>query len=406
MLTLRSKRIALIALFIASVIAIAAALYFLFFRPLFGPSDQTGGGETVTPSGTLPSAQTGSPSVYVPSATGGLPPADEIANGGVTQVTQLTANAVLSPTSCGDNACFYNPNDDRFYTIDADGNVVALSSKTFPEASSVVWNDTADKAVIEFPDTSNVVYDFATQTQVTLPSHWEDFDFAPTTDEIAAKSIALDPENRWLVVSQTDGTQVEAIQALGENGDKVNINISPNAQIIAFADADTTLTAGLDRQMVVPLGRNNENFEGLTVEGMNFDSLWSPSGKKLLYSVSGSYSDYRPLLWSVDATSSTMGENRRSYGINTWVNKCVFASETTVYCGVPTALPANAGLQPALYANEPDNLYRLDLSSGKSSLVAIPSEDVTMEQLSLSSDGSYLYFTDALTGRLQMIRLQ
>ncbi len=405
MLTLRTKRIALIALFIASVVAIAAAIYFLFFRPLFGPETPVDE-EAVTPSGSLPSAQTGAPSVYTPPTTGRLEQADEIASGGVTQVTQLTSGSILSPTSCGTEACFYNPQDDRFYTIDADGNVVSLSSKTFPEASSIVWNDTADKAVIEFPDESNVIYDFVSQTQITLPSHWEDFDFSPTTDEIAAKSIALDPDNRWLVISKTDGTQTETIRALGENEDKVDLNISPNAQIIGFADADTTLTTGLDRQTIIPLGRNDENFEGLTVEGMGFDSLWSPSGRQLLYSVSGSYSDYRPLLWSVSATSSSMGEDRRSLGINTWVEKCVFASEDIVYCGVPTSLPANAGLQPSLYDNEPDNLYRLDLSSGKSSLIAIPSEDVTMEYLSLSSDGSLLYFTDALTGRLQMIRLQ
>jgi len=139
---------------------------------------------------------------------------------------------------------------------------------------------------------------------------------------------------------------------------------------------------------------------------MNFDSLWSPSGRQLLYSVSGSYSDYRPLLWSVSATSSSMGEDRQSLGINTWVEKCVFASEDIVYCGVPTSLPPNAGLQPGLYDDEPDNLYRLNLSSGQSSLVAIPNEEVTMEHLSLSSDGSLLYFTDAQSGRLQMIRLQ
>lgn len=406
MLTLRTKRVALIALFIASVIAIAAAIYFLFFKPLFGDETPAGEEEVTTPSGNLPSAQTGAPSVYVPPTEGRLEQADEIADGGVTKVTELTSGSILSPTSCGAKACFYNPKDDRFYTIDADGNIVTLSSKTFPEASAVVWNDTADKAIIEFPDNSNVIYDFVSQTQVTLPSHWEDFDFSPTTDEIAAKSIALDPDNRWLVMSKTDGTQMETIRALGDNEDKVDLNISPNAQIIGFADADTTLATGLDRQTIIPLGRNSENFEGLTVEGMNFDSLWSPSGRQLLYSVSGSYSDYRPLLWSVSATSSSMGEDRQSLGINTWVNKCVFASEDVVYCGVPNSLPPNAGLQPSLYDDEPDNLYRLDLSSGQSSLVAIPSEEVTMEHLSLSSDGSLLYFTDALTGRLQMIRLQ
>ena len=405
MLSLQTKRILLIALFAASVVAIGSSIYFLFFRPLFGP--ETPVEEVVeTPSGSLPSAATGRPSVSVPSGEGRLTPADRIARGSVTQVTELTINKILAPIATGDGAHFYNPQDDRFYTVDENGNTVVLSSQTFPEASSVVWNDGANKAVIEFPDGSNIVYDFATETQVTLPSHWEDFDFSPTTDEIAAKSLALDPDNRWIVITKSDGTQTETIRALGEAEDKVDLNLSPNAQIIGFANTDTTLTTGLDRQTVIPLGRHNENLEGLTVEGMNFDSLWSPSGKQLLYSVSGSYSDYRPLLWSVLATSSSMGENRRSLGLNTWVEKCVFASESVVYCGVPVSLPANAGLQPNLYEDEADAIYRLDITTGVSDLVAIPDEDISVQNPSLSADGSILYFTDARTEHLHMIRLK
>ncbi|MBI4435468.1 PD40 domain-containing protein, partial [Candidatus Uhrbacteria bacterium] len=252
---------------------------------------------------------------------------------------------------------------------------------------------------------SNIVYNFDTEKQVTLPSHWEDFDFSPVADELAAKSIALDPQNRWLVVTSDDGSKTQSIQALGENEDKVQVNWSPNDQVVAFADTSNAIQGGVDRNVIYPVGKNKENFKGLVVEGLEFESLWSPNGKQLLYSVTGSYSNNKPLLWIVDATSSTMGDNRQSLGLNTWVDKCTWTSASVVYCAVPLELPNNAGLQRSLYANEPDALFKLDLSAGTSTLIAIPEEATAMNNLQISDDGSSLYFTNR-SGQLELMRLK
>jgi len=132
------------------------------------------------------------------------------------------------------------------------------------------WNSDANKAVMEFPDGSNIVYDFDNETQVTLPNHWEEFDFSPVRDEIAAKSIALDPNNRYLVSTSADGSNVKNLQALGENEKKVQVNWSPNDQVVAFADTAGSISGDLDRKMIVPVGKNGENFKGLIVERMGF----------------------------------------------------------------------------------------------------------------------------------------
>ncbi len=158
--------------------------------------------------------------------------------------------------------------------------------------------------------------------------------------------------------------------------------------------------------MIFPVGKNQENFKGLIIEGFGFQSNWSPTGKDLLYSASGSYSNNKPLLWIVDGTSATMGENRRSLGLNTWAEKCTWSSAKTMYCAVPTNLPPNAGLQPALYDDLPDTLYQVDVTTGKSSLVAIPENGQTMSNLFVSKDQSKLYFTDAETGTLELIKLK
>ncbi len=400
----RFKKIIVVIGFILSIFAIGYALYYTFFKPA-APSP------TVEPTpeelGGLPTAgEAGERPVTTPTTGGALPPAAEVAGGGRTVTTALTQTAISSTTASTDGAGvnFYNPEDGKFYTIDENGNLVALSDTKFPEVENVSWNKDGEKAVLEFPDGTNIVYDFNDERQVTLPKHWEDFEFSPKSDEILAKSIGIDPSNRWLVTTNDDGSNAKAFQALGENADKVTVSWSPNDQVVAFSD--TAESIGLDRKFILPIGKNSENYKGLTVEGLFFLPLWSPDGKTLLYSAAGDYSDNKPLLWLVDATPATMGEDRHSLGLNTWVDKCTFTDSKIVYCAVPRNLPSNAGLGRVLYLDYPDTLYKIDLSNSKVTLVAIPEEDIPMENLSVSDDGSILYFTSGLDGTLQMMRLR
>jgi len=403
----RLKRILLIVGFVASVFAIAAGLYYAFFRQSIPEEPTVQPGEEEP--GALPSAGgPGERPPAAPSGTGGLPPASEVADGGRTVTTALTQSEVTGVTLSGDGSSvnFYNPNDGKFYTVDAEGNIVLLSDEQFPEVENVEWNGDADKAVLEFPDGSNVVYDFDAERQVTLPSHWEDFEFSATSAEIEAKSDAVDPNNRWLVTVNADGSGAEAFQALGENGDKVTVSWSPNNQVVAFSDTASSLSGGLDRKLILPIGLNGENYRGLTVEGLGFLPNWAPDGKHLLYSVAGDYSSNKPLLWVVDATPATMGENRHSLSLNTWADKCTFTDSSTAYCAVPRNLPNNSGLQRALYENYPDSVYKVDIVQNKVTLVAIPEEDVAMSDLRVSDDGATLYFVSGDDGTLQSIRLQ
>lgn len=404
-----TKRLLLIFGFLISVVVIALALYFAFFRAAPAPTQQPAAPVTAPNEGGLAPAQTGAPTEFgaAPTTTGVLRQADEVAKGGITQTTELTNGAIFSPTLSGNGESinFYDARDGLFYQTTKDGDIETLSDKRFPSLEKATWDRNAQKAILEFPDGSNVVYDFDSETQVTLPKHWEDFDFSPTTDELIAKSIGLDPENRWLVVANASGSNVKSIQALGENERKVQVNWSPNNQVVAFSDTAEGI-GGFDRRNIIPLGKERENIKALTVEGLGFQSKWSPDGKKLLYSVSGSYSNYRPLLWVVDASVATMGENRRSLSLNTWVEKCTFRSATTVLCAVPRGLPTNAGLQPSVFADLPDALYEVDITTGAAHLIAIPEGDKVMNNLSISTDQSTLYFTNAQTGQLEFMKLK
>lgn len=407
-MNIKTKQILLIVIFLLSIITIGTGLYFAFFRSVveLSPEEIETPPTEVIPD--LPTAGEGTPSPTTPTTKPDqiLSLADTIALGRETQTTTLTTSAVDNIAISGNQINYYNRADGRFYTIDANGSVLSLSDQKFPQAENIVWNGQANKAIIEFPDGSNIIYDFTLKKQITLPKHWEDFDFSNSSDQIVAKNLSVDPNNRWLVTSNADGSNVKAVQALGLNADKVQVSWSPNNKIIAFADTAEPQSGGFDRKMILPIGQNHENYKGIIVEGLGFLPNWSPDGRKLLYSASGAYSDEKPLLWIVDAGPATMGENRRSLGLNTWADKCVFENDTKAYCAVPQNLSTNAGFQRSLSRNLPDSLYQVDIQTGRTSLIAIPEENMAMENLSISGDGGTLFFTDAGSGQLNSLRLK
>ncbi|MFA4833955.1 MAG: hypothetical protein WC619_03880, partial [Patescibacteria group bacterium] len=161
-----------------------------------------------------------------------------------------------------------------------------------------------------------------------------------------------------------------------------------------------------DRQEVFFVGLNQENFKSTIVEGRGFQPQWSPKGDQLLYSVYSSNNDLKPMLWLVGAQGDNIGAGRKSLGLETWADKCTFASDTDLYCAVPRDLETGAGLFPELAENTPDRLYQIDMATGLKKLVAIPDGDYNMSDLIISEDGRNLYFTDKTTQRINKINLK
>lgn len=399
------KKIGLVLFFIAVTIGFGFALYRIIFGP---PAEEIPPGEIVNvPPGGLPPAGEGlPPGVEVPVGPPELeiPAVSPIADGGITQVTPVAPVSTLGASlSTGGQLNYYNRQDGKFYRMNPDGTVSELSDRKFFNVDTATFSPTGNDAILEYPDGSNIYYDFVNDRQVTLPRHWEEFDFNPQGNQIVAKSIGIDQANRFLITSNPDGSGAIPIQELGDNADKVKVAWSPNNQIVATSE--TGRPFGVDRQEIYFVGKHHENFRSMIVEGLNFQPQWSPDGEQLLYSAAGSLSDYKPRLWIVDASGDNIGLNRRMINIDTWADKCTFADTETLYCAVPTELPRGAGLQPRVADNTPDELYRIDLVTGLQTRVAIPEGSHTVDQLMITPDGSSLYFTDNGSGILNEIKL-
>ena len=399
-----SRRTLLIAGFVVLVLILALLLYIIFFRApaAVTPPD---GVSTTTPDGTggLPGTPSGTPDrpVVDIAEPGELP--DAIARGGITQTNVVTSNQILDVSAgSGNTLSYYDSFTGQFYTLDTGGNIRTLSDQRFPDVQSVAWANSGDKAILEFPDGANIFFDFKTNEQITLPRHWTDFNYSPTTDQIIFKSIALEPENNFLAIASERGEGAIVIESLGEEADRVLPLWSPNDQIVAsYAEP---LDGG--RQSVFFIGKNDENFKDLVINGYNYEGLWNTNGTQLLYNVSSPDTNNNPSLWIVNAQGDAIGTGRRPLNIQTTVDKCVFQDTRTVYCAVPKFLPEGSGIFPSAADGIPDDIYKIDVVSGSSSFLAELDVPTPVTSLTLSPDNRYLYFIDEQTGVLRQLRLR
>ncbi|MEK7131724.1 MAG: hypothetical protein AAB797_03265 [Patescibacteria group bacterium] len=397
------KRIGLIVGLLVVSGAIAYGLYFFFTSTTKIGQPPPPSGE-VLPPGQLPISGAG------PATTTGVtrgPGGELLPISGIIESTtpayykpvsvkQVASETATHPSlNSGGDFRYYNANDGKFYRVLPSGDIKNLSDQVFYNAQKVTWAKNKNTAVIEYPDSSKIVYNFDTNKQTTLPKHWREFSFSADGAQIAAKSIGLDPANRWLVTVNSDSTGAKLVEPMGDNADKVIVNWSPSQQVVAFSQ--TGEPQGGERREVLFVGLNGENFKSAIVEGSGFQPQWSTTGKKLLYSVYSSRSDFKPELWLVDSYGDSIGNNRQSLKINTWADKCAFSNDSTMFCAVPKDLPAGAGMARDIAAYNYDDLYKIDLKTGLKTPISL-NGNYNVTNISYDQATNKIIFTDLNNG--------
>ncbi|HRY36819.1 MAG TPA: hypothetical protein P5230_03015 [Candidatus Magasanikbacteria bacterium] len=398
-----TKKILLIIGLVAITALLGFGLYYFFSRTIPGTTTKPSGEQitTTTGQGFVPSGvrvvTTTGPNGEIITTT--LPTAGTIPTVGPgyyqrETVTKLIEQPVSYTAINNKNGelRFYNENDGKFYKVENDGAVQKLSDKIFYNVSKTTWANGSDKAILEFPDQNKIIYNFEEDKQYTLPKHWEEFSFSPDDDKIAAKSIGYSEDNRWLLTVKDDGTGTSLIEPMGNNADKVTVSWSPNRSVIAFSKTGGN-DLGTYRKEILLIGQNQENFKSITVEGLGFESQWSPNGEKLLYSVYSPNSNYKPELWITNASGEKIGSGRELLKLNTWANKCTFADNNILYCAVPRTLPQGAGISPSIANGTLDDLYKIDLSTGLKSPIDLGG-DYSIKNIYFDKTASKLFFSD------------
>ena len=394
---------------IGLAVVVLAWLLYLALRPAPAPVTPPVNEEPGVPGG-LPPAGNLNINVNQPSVstTPLFPSASTIAEGGVTAAPALTSGSTVEPFGTANGgARYYDLSTCQFYETQPNGERTTLSDAKYCSVQNVTWSPDGQSTVLEFPDGANVVYDFATNKQYTLPKEMTEFSFAPSGGQIVGKYLSSNPADNWIVSVNTNGSQLTPIEPMGENADKVDVSWSANNQVVALSR--TGEASGLFSQQVLLIGFHGENFRSLQIEGRGFVPKWTPDGQKLLYSVYSDATNYMPMLYLVDAATDRVGQNKIALGLNTWADKCTFAGGLA-YCAVPQGLPEGAGFTRALAQGLPDAIWQIDLASGGTALLAQPineqGQGIATSGITVSADGRWLYFTDAATGQLRSVQLK
>lgn len=404
------KKILIVMAFVLFIFGVGFGLYWVFFRTApddLGPANNFNAGN-------IPNIGNGNVNIVNSNTNvNNRLPWEEyleeeispVANGSLTEVSTITDNQVKNSTMGVNGLQYYDTNQQQFYYINDEGKVTLLSDKKFYQVENVTWTNNGEKAILEYPDGSNILYNFKTNKQVTLPYELEDFSFNTNGSQITAKWIGDNEDNNWLIAANDEGSGMFLIEPLGDQSHNTSMNFSPDNQVAAFY---RSYIDG-ERQEIYPIGLHGENFKSFVVNGAGFVSEWSPGGDTLLYSVYNSETDYTPNLWVTKGKTNELGDIKVSLNVSTWPDKCTFYDTDTLYCAVPQGLPRGAGLYPEIANTYPDNFYSINLNNGIKTLLASPigaNGSYSAFNLSVSADGSILYFTDRNTGKLESIRLK
>ena len=408
------KKILILIGFIILVIGLAFAIYYFFFKSTVTPSRPAYVQEGVDLApGELPSVINANlrPELNQ-NVNAGLPSIEQlsgkpssVARGGLTQTQKLTDGPVKGTIVAPDGSLiYYDEATGKFYRRLANGTLVELSGKIFHNVENITWAPQANQAILEYPDGSNILYNFDKNKQSTLPKEMQDFSFSESGTKIASEIIGPEIENNWLVTANPDGSGIKFIEQIGNKMDDVQVGWSPNNQVVA------TYRESYDanRQEVILIGQNSENFKSFIPQGRGFEGQWTPKGDQMLYSVYSSSENFRPKLWLTNAGANNFGYNNVSLNLNTWSSKCTInQNSTAAYCAVPEELPLGSAWYPELADGVRDDFYYIDLVTGRYSLLAVPSGDIThsASQVYLSPDESELYFVDQSDNNIYGINL-
>lgn len=408
------KKLGLIVGFLVICVGVGVLIYYIFFftpapAPITKPGEEKIGQLPVGKIGIQPGLEVVAPGKE------GLPTTpitkikvkpevrpDEIAQGGVTKVIDLDYSKNTSVASHGNELLSYNADTGKLYKVTADGEKTTLSDRVYKDVQKITWSGKNNQAILEFPDKNKILYNYATDKQISLPQDWNDFGFNNEGTQIAFKDMNANPDYRWLGIANADGSGQKYLEQMGDKARDFKVDWSPNGKMIAQYNTG----GNAESSKLYFVGQNGENFKSIDLNGYGVETQWTPDGSRLLYSARNTATNNQPQLYIVDAAGDNVGYNHQSLKLNTWADKCAFANATTVYCGVPKQMPDNAGLMPAIADNTPDYIYKVDLQTGVKSFVAEPEYDYTIDKMVVSGDEDALFFTDKLTGNLHTIKLK
>jgi len=397
------RRILIIAAAVIVVIGLGLAVYFLFFAPKSGqltvsdnPFGDIGSGAAAAPSD-LTEGQ-GAGTVVGPNFV-------KITDGpvaeGVAAVDIMVANGTnVSSTSSSTPT---TPDTDIRFIDRASGNIYSYvvhartltrrSNKTLPGIQEASWVPNGSLAYVRF-----ITSDSSTGEHIAtyaLPESGEggyfieqDLDEARVASSTGLFTLLTSTSGSVGTIAKVDGTNARTLFTSLVS----SLIVYPAGNTYFAHTKASSRTDGYGFQISGgALNRILGPLRGLTL-------LPSPSGKSLLYTyVDGGITHL--------AVIDLANRNATALPLATLTEKCVWADEVTVYCGVPTSMSGSIPddwYQGAVSFS--DRIWRIDMTARVATLVVDPTQvaKTSIDAVALTVDPKQdvLVFTDKKTGSL------
>ena len=209
------KKIVLIILFSLIILVLGFLIYRIFFS--VNKTEIQNGQQQINQDGSLP--QLGEGSVNTQTGETGFVPGvgtgqnqqivpetqiDEFAQGGFTKAKEDIASPIRSQSFSDSNngINYYDPQQQSFFRISDSGEIIKLSDQKFYSVENVTWSDKNNRAIIEYPDGTKILYDFnKDRSLATFPKDMKEFAFSASEEKIASKWVGQYEDYNYIVVA-------------------------------------------------------------------------------------------------------------------------------------------------------------------------------------------------------------
>ncbi len=273
---------------------------------------------------------------------------------------------------------YYEKNTGKIFEVNTDDKTEqVVSDKTFSDLNSVIWSPNR-KETLNFlnpPSGSSLkYYSLSTSSSVDLGSNIQSAAFSPDGNLVAYYYFDESTQDGKIMMTQPNGLYQKKI-----------LNTRLKDVSITWPSKDNmAIRTGADVFLLTEGGSLTKLIEG----GLGFEEKWSPSGKKLLFSVfSGDTQNPSTLLWLKDVESK---EEIPSELIGS-ANQCVWSiDDIHIFCSIPDSSSA-------------DVIYKINTNDWSSKMVAEPM--MSVKELLLSNLEDNLIFISATDEKLYSIKI-
>ncbi len=416
----------LIIVSVIALIMLGVGAYFYFFTDtlgggIFSPSGTgtSGQGSGFSPFGKNDNTGNGSRSGENNQATGA---GDTGVNGKepVFTLKKLARSSVAGfiPQTIGSTTVvrYLEKEVGRVFDIDMSipSSKTKITNTTIPKVYSAVFGKNGTDVLLRYLDDNSSIQTYHASIPVATSTEaiTEGVPLKGTFLAENIRDVSVSPQNSRLFSLLSSGDSAVGVISEFNGSKKSQIFDSPFAEWLSSFPNEKTILLVTKPSFAITgsaykLDSRSGSFQKIYGGAFGLTALLSPDEKNLLVSrIEG--------VFPVVGLYNIKDGKFMSMGLKTIADKCLWATNIIIYCGVPNTIPpANSGYPDAWYqgvVSFSDSIWKIDVEILSTELVSsisqVSKENVDAVNLSVDKNKNYLFFLNKRDSSLWSLRLQ